>query len=88
MQNRTLRPVVHSRQLSVEERSHYGDLIQSLILARKAKGWSQAALDDVLGVSEGMVAKWEIAARLPSAFFLMCWCKALNVRLIVESATT
>lgn len=78
------RPVVQSRPLSIEERSHYGELIRELVMARKVTGMSQAALDDRLGVSEGMVAKWEIGARLPGAFFLMCWCKALGVRLAVE----
>jgi transcriptional regulator with XRE-family HTH domain len=72
-----------SRQLSSEERNYYQRLIEQLVRLRKAKGLSQEALDDRLGVSDGMVAKWETAARLPGAFFLMCWCKALGVQLSV-----
>lgn len=78
------RPIVQSRALSVEERDYYRQLISQLVAERKARGLSQAAMDDVLGVSEGMVAKWEAAARLPGAFFLMCWGKALGVRIKIE----
>lgn len=84
MKQREHRPVVQSRSLSIEERSHYSDLIDQLVAHRKRSGMSQAAMDHRLGVSEGMVAKWETATRLPGAFFLMCWCKALGVRLTVE----
>lgn len=75
------RPHLQSRLLSVEEQSYYGNLIARLVALRKQRGLSQAALDDLLGVSEGMTAKWESRARLPGAFFLMCWCKALGVQL-------
>jgi len=78
------RPVAQSRQLSSEEQSYYSELIRSLAIQRKQKGISQASLDDMIGVSEGMTAKWESKARLPGAFFLMCWCKALGVKLIVS----
>lgn len=84
MMQREQRPVVQSRNLSVEERAHYAELIQQLVARRKQAGLSQAAMDHKLGVSEGMVAKWETAARLPGAFFLMCWCKALGVRITIE----
>lgn len=84
MIQRQHKPVVQSRTLSSEERSHYAALLEQLRAARRATGMSQAALDDRLGVSEGLVAKWEIGARLPGAFFLMCWCKALGVRLTIE----
>lgn len=78
------RPIAQSRQLSSEEQSYYSDLIKTLAVKRKEKGISQASLDDMIGVSEGMTAKWESKARLPGAFFLMCWCKALNVHLIIS----
>lgn len=77
------RPQPYERRVTLEERSHYGSLIEGLTKARKAKGLSQAAMDERIGVSEGMVAKWEAAHRLPGAFFLMCWCDALGVRLTI-----
>jgi transcriptional regulator with XRE-family HTH domain len=77
------RPAMVSRQLSNEERRHYSSLIEDLAQRRKQLRLSQEALDHKLGVSHGMVAKWETLARLPGAFFLMCWCKALNVTLTV-----
>lgn len=78
------RPIAQSRQLSSEEQSYYSELIKTLAVTRKQKGISQASLDDIIGVSEGMTAKWESKARLPGAFFLMCWCKALGVQLIIS----
>lgn len=78
------RPNLQSRPLSSEEAGFYDDLIEQLKNARKEAGFSQAALDHRLGVSEGMVAKWETKTRLPGAFFLMCWCSALGARLNVE----
>lgn len=78
------RPALTSRQLCSEERNYYRKLIEDLARLRKARGLSQEALGDRLGVSDGMVAKWETAARLPGAFFLMCWCKALGVTLSVD----
>jgi len=78
------RPNVHTRMMSAQEQGDYQAFISALASRRQALGLSQAALDDLLGVSEGMVAKWETSARLPGAFFLMCWCQALGVRLAVE----
>ena len=78
------RPLAQSRQLSSEEQSYYSELITTLAKARRERGISQASLDDMIGVSEGMTAKWESKARLPGAFFLMCWCKALGVRLTIS----
>ena len=77
------RPQLQSRPLSFEEQNYYGSLIDKLVEARKAQRLSQAALDDRIGVSEGMVAKWESKMRLPGAFFLMCWCSSLDVRLTI-----
>lgn len=83
MQQMAQRPAMVSRQLSSEERNHYGALIEELARRRKQMRLSQEALDHKLGVSHGMVAKWETLARLPGAFFLMCWCKALDVTLTI-----
>lgn len=78
------RPRQHSHPPSQAEQEHYADLIAGLRLARQARGYSQANLEHRIGVSEGLVAKWETQARLPGAFLLMCWCCALGVRLTLE----
>lgn len=75
------RPNLLSRPLSTEEQHYYNLIINRLIDVRKLKNLSQAMLDDKIGVSEGMVAKWESKARLPGAFFLMCWCISLDLQL-------
>lgn len=84
MIQRQFKPLAQSRPVTSEERAHYAALLEQLREARRKSGMSQAALDDEIGVSEGLVAKWEIGDRLPGAFFLMCWCKALGVRLKIE----
>ena len=75
---------IHTLKASPSELVFYGELIDLLVARRKALALSQAELDQMIGVSESMVAKWESKARLPGAFFFMCWAKALGVRLIVE----
>lgn len=77
-------PMMRSRPLSDHEQAYYAGLIDDLKALRQAKGISQAEMDHRLGVSEGCVAKWESCARLPGAFFLMCWTQALDGRLTIE----
>lgn len=77
------RPQKRTFPSTTEERDFYGDLIAELVAARRIAGLSQAALDDRIGISEGCTAKWESRARIPGAFFLMCWCKALGVQLLI-----
>ena len=76
--------VVHTREVSSEEQKFYADLIGELVSKRKQLGMSQAELNDRLGMSEAMVAEWESMARLPGAFFLMCWAKALGIKFVAK----
>jgi ribosome-binding protein aMBF1 (putative translation factor) len=78
------RPQKRTFPSTPEERDFYGELIARLVAVRKEAGISQAALDDRIGISEGCTAKWESRARIPGAFFLMCWCKALDVQLTLD----
>lgn len=75
---------IHTLKASPSELVFYDELIDQLIAKRKERDLSQSDLDEMIGVSESMVAKWESKARLPGAFFFMCWAKALGVRLIVQ----
>lgn len=75
---------VHTRPVTPEEHTFYRTLIGQLVERRRKMGMSQSELNDRLGMSEAMVAKWESMARFPGAFFLMCWAKALGVKFIVE----
>lgn len=72
-----------SREATDLERTFYGGVIIELVRARKRKNYSQEALDHVLGVSQGLVAKWECSLRMPSSFMLVCWAHALDVNLAV-----
>jgi transcriptional regulator with XRE-family HTH domain len=64
------------------EEKFYKNLIGLLIAKRKEAGLSQEQLCERIGVSDGLVNKWESGARLPSSFYLMCWCVALDMKLI------
>lgn len=77
----------HTLKAKPSELVFYNELIDQLIERRKFLSLSQADLDEMIGVSESMVAKWESKARLPGAFFFMCWAKALGVRLIVQEVS-
>jgi len=62
------------------EHRFYAELIDSFRARRKALGMSQETLCHKLGVSHGVVQKWETGAKLPGAFFLMCWAQCLGMR--------
>lgn len=75
---------LHTRPSTHEERRYYARLVAQLVDRRKSLGLSQAELNDRIGVSDAMVAKWESMARMPGAFYLMCWAQALGVSLYAE----
>lgn len=58
---------------------YYTVIINQLRAARRLAGMTQEAVDHAIGVTGGLVAKWETGVRVPSAYFLMCWCEALGV---------
>lgn len=78
----SLRVSSYSRVPSNVELQAYEDLIRRLILRRVELKISQMMLDHKLGVTDGLVAKWESMKRLPSMFMLACWCGALRVTLV------
>ena len=54
------------------------DLISKLRDRRLALRISQKCLDDLLGVAEGQVQKWERRRRTPSSFSLLVWAQGLR----------
>jgi ribosome-binding protein aMBF1 (putative translation factor) len=69
------------------EELFYKNLISTLVLRRKILGLSQEELSNKIGVSDCYVNKWESGVKLPSCFYLMCWCVALNVKIkVVEDS--
>ena len=77
---RPLKP--HTAMPTPMEEQFYKHLIGTLIATRKRMGMSQEQLCERIGVSDGLVNKWESGARLPSSFYLMCWCIALDLTLM------
>jgi transcriptional regulator with XRE-family HTH domain len=69
------------------EQEFYKDLIAHLVAHRHAIGLSQEQLCEKLGVSDGLVNKWESGVRMPSSFYLMCWCIALELTLVPTEIT-
>tara|TARA_R100000808_G_scaffold7037_1_gene20638 strand:+ start:1554 stop:1802 length:249 start_codon:yes stop_codon:yes gene_type:complete len=70
------------------KRLDYGDNWEEFVLKLKAKResleLSQEALDHKLGVTKGVVWKWENARRRPSSYLLSCWVTSLDMRLDVK----
>ncbi len=71
-----------SRTPSNMERKYYEDFIRRMVMRRIELGMTQEQLGDRLGVTSGLVAKWECIDRLPSLFMLICWAGALNLVLV------
>lgn len=61
----------------------YVDLVRQLRALRLRKQMSQNDLDHAIGVTDGVVAKWESGARRPRSFLLCCWITALGGRMNV-----
>jgi DNA-binding XRE family transcriptional regulator len=66
------------------EEQFYRALIASLIEERHRQGITQERLCQIIGVSDGLVNKWESGVRLPSLFYFMCWCASLGLQLKTE----
>jgi len=71
---------------SISETEYYKNLIVELINRRHAMNLSQEKLNQIIGVSDGLVNKWESGVRLPSSFYLMCWCRSLNLVLTTKES--
>lgn len=56
-------------------------LIALLRLRREQQGISQEDLEERIGVTRGLVQKWETATRMPSAYLLLCWAEALGLHI-------
>lgn len=54
-------------------------LIFTLANRRKDLGLVQMDIDERLGVTTGLCAKWEGGFRTPTVFNLHCWCEALGL---------
>ncbi len=62
-------------------------LIQQLRERREKLGLTQVKLQELIGVADNLVAKWEVGMRKPSGFLLFCWADALGCKLkLVEKS--
>lgn len=66
----------------------YGDnwvnFVHQLRQLREEQGYTQEQLDHELGVTKGVVQKWERGRRRPSSYLLSCWVTKLNGELHVK----
>lgn len=66
-----------------EGRAFFDPLVEQLVAARRKRGLRQEDVDARIGCAERLVSKWECGIRRPSAYFLLLWTQALDVRLTV-----
>jgi transcriptional regulator with XRE-family HTH domain len=78
------RVTTYSREATAIERIFFANLVRRLVARRLELGMTQEDLDYALGVSEGLVAKWESFARFPGAFMFVCWSNRLGLELTVQ----
>lgn len=77
-----LRVSTYSRPSTDVEREHFESIVRTLRRRRLELDITQEQLEHELGVSQGLVAKWERFDRLPSSFMFACWCQVLSIRLV------
>ena len=58
-------------------------VVSQLVTRRKELGLTQDDVNDLLGVADRLVSKWECGVRTPTTFHLHCWIDALNSQLFV-----
>jgi len=58
--------------------------INELAERRKRLGYTQRDLEEQMGLSDRMVAKWEAYIRSPTAANLDRWAQALGLRLVFK----
>lgn len=69
---------------TAEGRAVFDPLIQQLIAARRARKLRQEDLDRMIGCADRLVSKWECGIRRPSAYFLLLWAQALDVKITLQ----
>lgn len=62
-------------------------LIRELAAKRASLGLSQIDLNEIIGLTEGQISKWEAGVHAPNLLNLMDWCQALNMKLEITNAT-
>ena len=68
----------------MNEKYFVSDLIKQFQQRRYHLGLTQPAVDQMIGVAPGLVAKWEIGNRKPTLFNAYCWAEALGCKLKLE----
>lgn len=59
----------------------YKEIIPQFVAAREKLGYTQATVDEILGVARGLVSKWEVGIRKPSGYLFCCWADALGCQI-------
>lgn len=68
----------------MNEKYFVSDLIKQFQERRYSLGLTQPAVDQMIGVAPGLVAKWEIGNRKPTLFNAYCWAEALGCKIKLE----
>tara|TARA_B100001093_G_scaffold519793_1_gene610510 strand:- start:4111 stop:4344 length:234 start_codon:yes stop_codon:yes gene_type:complete len=68
----------------MSEKHFTSDLIKQFQRRRYSLGLTQPAVDQMIGVAPGLVAKWESGNRKPTLFNAYCWAEALNCKIKLE----
>jgi transcriptional regulator with XRE-family HTH domain len=68
-------------QLAYDNIGSWHDMREALISARVSKGWTQADLAEILGITQSAVSQFERLGGNPRIMTLMAYAQALNLRL-------
>jgi transcriptional regulator with XRE-family HTH domain len=70
---------------AMNEKLFVSNLIKQFQRRRYDLGLTQPAVDQMIGVAPGLVAKWEIGNRKPTLFNAYCWAEALDCEIKLET---
>lgn len=62
---------------------HVSPLMRALQARRRELQWTQEYVEEKVGVTRGLVGKWEVGLKAPSVFMLLCLADVLGVEVAV-----
>lgn len=69
-----------------EDRAEFAEFARLLKAYRRKKRWTQADVEEDMGVARGSLRRWERGAHVPSAVHFIAWVNALGLSVGVTDA--
>ncbi len=67
-----------------ERADFLGKVVGQLIKKRNKLGLTQETVNDMVGIADRLLSKWECGDKTPTSFNLYCWAEALNCEIVLR----